>query len=359
MSDIFLAGWGVVSPAGWGMPTFREVLARGEPMPLKELARPGWTQTLKIRPVPPPSPRPVFATHARLRRTSPIAQYVAAAGLEALGKDAANGGKEAAVASRLGIILCVMCGCVNYTRRFYDETLKDPSLASPMVFPETVYNAPSSHLAALLGTAAINYTLVGDPGTFLQGIALAADWLTAGRVEGCLVIGAEEMDWITANALRLFDAKLVMSEGAGALYLRRDLGDADSGVRLQAITEPWLFTREQPRELAAQRARAELSRNQPSTSRQPEPGEHTPACLLCDGLQGAPKMDRAETAAWSDWRGPRLSPKRVLGDGLMAAAAWQCAAAADAIARGDCASAEVSVVGSNQQAIAARFQRQG
>ena len=70
-----------------------------------------------------------------------------------------------------------MSGSVNYSRRFYDETLKDPATASPLVFPETVFNAPASHLAALLGTTAINYTLVGDPGTFLQGIALAADWL--------------------------------------------------------------------------------------------------------------------------------------------------------------------------------------
>jgi hypothetical protein len=340
------------------MPPFREVLARGEPLPLKELARPGWTQKLNIRPVPPPSPRPVFAAHARLRRTSPIAQYVAAAGLEALGEDAPKVGSGAAIAPRLGIILCVMCGCVNYTRRFYDETLKDPSLASPMVFPETVYNSPSSHLAALLGTAAINYTLVGDPGTFLQGVALAADWLTAGRVEGCLVIGAEEMDWITANALRLFEAKLVMSEGAGALYLRRDPGHGNGpGVRLQAITEPWLFTRRQPRGLAAQRARAELSANQARQDHQSEAGDDSSACLLCDGLQGAPRMDRAESAAWSDWPGARLSPKRVLGDGLMAAAAWQCAAAADAVARGDCSNATVSVVGSNQQAIAARFER--
>ena len=39
---------------------------------------------------------------------------------------------------------------------------------------------------ALLGATADNYTLVGDPAIFLQGLALAADWLLSQRVDGCL-----------------------------------------------------------------------------------------------------------------------------------------------------------------------------
>jgi hypothetical protein len=39
----------------------------------------------------------------------------------------------------------------------------------------------------------------------------------------------------------------------------------------------------------------------------------------------------------------------------MAAAAWQCVAACDAVAAGRFAAANVSLVGSNQQAIGARF----
>jgi hypothetical protein len=42
---------------------------------------------------------------------------------------------------------------------------------------------------------------------------------------------------------------------------------------------------------------------------------------------------------------PRLSPKRVLGEGLMAAAAWQCVAACDWIAGGKFIAANVSLVG--------------
>src|SRR5206468_12800590 len=81
--------------------------------------------------------------------------------------------------------------------------------------------APASHLAALLGTTAINYTLVGDPGTFLQGLALAADWLQDRHADGSLVVGAEEIDWLKADAYHLFARKIIRSEGAGAVYLSR------------------------------------------------------------------------------------------------------------------------------------------
>src|SRR5205085_6851799 len=135
----------------------------------------------------PPAIGPAFMSHARLRRASPITHYSVAAALEALGADAprVSGGSL-----RLGIVLCVMSGCVNYSRRFYDETLKDPATASPLVFPETVFNAPSSHLASLLGVGNRNYTLVGDPSTFLQGMALGADWIASGQLDGCLIVGS-------------------------------------------------------------------------------------------------------------------------------------------------------------------------
>jgi len=47
----------------------------------------------------------------------------------------------------------------------------------------------------------------------------------------------------------------------------------------------------------------------------------------------------------------------ILGEGLMAAAAWQCVAACDAVAEKRFTAASVSLVGSNQQTIGARFVR--
>lgn len=338
VKDIFICGSGAVSPAGWGVAPLMEALSRGEPLTAKELARPGVPLPLRVRAVPPPNPRPAFLAHPRVRRSSPIAQYAVAAAIEALGEDASRYSDSQA---SLGVVLCVMSGCVNYSRRFYDETLKDPATASPLVFPETVFNAPASHIAALLGTTAINYTLVGDPGTFLQGLALAASWLLTGRVEGCLVIGAEELDWLTADAFRLFSRNVIVADGAGALYLRRDAARAGA-VRLDSITNSYLFSNHHTRAQAAAAARGEI-------------GEMKSGDLLCDGLQDVARLDADERGAWQDWTGARLSPKVVLGEGLMSSAAWQCVVAVETVRQKRCGSAVVSLVGCNQQAIAARF----
>ena len=340
MNQIYIEGCGAVSPAGWGTAALCDVIKKGEAAGNTELPRPGWQEPFLIRAVPPPKPRPVFLTHARLRRTSPITHYAVAAALEALGNDAE---KVTTGKLRLGIVLCVMSGCVNYSRRFYDETLRDPGTASPLVFPETVFNAPASHIAALLGTTAINYTLVGDPGTFLQGIALAADWLVEERVDACLVIGAEEHDWLTSDAFRLFFRRIILSDGAGALYLKAAT-NSPTFVQLSAVTDSYPFSQNQSRAQAAERMRAEL----PAFS-----DNH----LLCDGLQSLPRLDRAEAKAWRDWRGPRLSLKKILGEGLMAAAAWQCVVAIDALRQSHYNAASISVVGCNQQAIGAHFAR--
>lgn len=337
MSGIFVRGVGAVSPAGWGVEPLRQAVERGQPLPVKELERPGLKTPLRVRTVPPPNPRPAFFGHARLRRNSAISQYAVAAALEALGDDVARVNEGSL---RLGVVVCVMSGCVTYSRRFYDEALRDPATASPLVFPETVFNAPSSHLAALLGTTAINYTLVGDPGTFAQGLALGAQWIEESLVEGCLVVGAEEADWVTADAFRLFTRRMVLGEGAGALYLHR-AARAGRGVGLAAVTDPQLFW-----DRAGRVASAKLVAKQLCSS---------PADLLCDSRQDVPLLDEPDMAAWAQWGGARRSPKRVLGEGLMAASAWQCALAADAVRRGEARQALVSVVGCNQQAIGARF----
>ena len=338
--NIFVCGTGAVSPAGWGIKPLVEAMANGTPILTRELSRPG-QPPLRVRSVSAPAARPPWLAHARLRRTSPITQYAVAAALEALGPDAA---RVTDGSLRLGVVMCVMSGCVNYSRRFYDEALRDPATASPLVFPETVFNAPASHLAALLGTQAINYTLVGDPGTFVQGLALASDWLLGHQVDACLVIGAEEIDWLTASAFRLFHRNIILAEGAGSVCLRREPADENS-VRLEMISDSHLFTAAQPRHAATWKMRQQL----PSAR---------PDAMLVDGLQNLSRYDAAETAAWHGWSAHRLSPKKILGEGLVAAAAWQTILGIEAVRREN-APALISVVGTNQQAIGAVFGTKG
>jgi hypothetical protein len=340
MNKIFIAGLGVVSPAGWNVAALRGALDQGEPLAIQSLERPGWEHPLQARLVPLPSVRPGFLAHPRLRRSSPITHYAAAAALEAMA-----GLQTSPVAKncRLGMVVCLQSGCVQYSCRFYDETLKNPATASPLIFPETVYVAPMSHIAALLENVVLANSLVGDPSTFLQGVLLGAQWLEEKRVDACLIIGAEETNWITADALWHLDRSAIIAAGAGALCLCRD-PQWSIGVELAAVTDAHTYSARLDRAQAAQAMRHQLGN--------PYPGE-----LLCDGIGTSSRADAAERAAWSDWRGPRVSPKQILGEGMMATAAWQCVAACDAVSHRQLVAASVSLVGSNQQAIGARFVR--
>ena len=331
MNDhVFINGLGAVSPAGWNVAAMRDALAKATSFPQQDLPRPGLERPLRVLRVPPPEARPTFLSHARLRRTSPITQFAVSAALEALGP------REPRSTSRIGVVVCVFSGCVNYTRRFYDETLKNPATASPLVFPETVFNAPASHISAYLGSNAINYTLVGDCGTFLVGISTAANWLLEGKLEECLVVGTEEVDWLTSDAIRLFDRSKVLSEGAGAILLTRN-----AGAKLRVITNEHLFPTTGKVE-ALRRMKSELP-TAPKTT------------LLCDSTSADAGISAEEAELWSDWPGPRISPKRFLGEGLMASAAWQMVAAADSIANQTVSDAIISIAGFHQHAIGAHL----
>jgi hypothetical protein len=286
-------------------------------------------------------PRPDFLSHPRLRRASAITHYAASAALEAI----AGFRRACPEHSRIGLITCLQSGCVQYSCRFYDETLKNPATASPLLFPETVYAAPASHIAALLENVTLVNSLVGDPSAFLQGASLAAQWLAEDRVDACLIVGAEETNWITADALWHLDRTASISAGAGALCLCREPG-LSVGVELTAITDAHTYSAKKSRGQAACSMRHQLNGSLPHKS--PE--------LLCDGLGNGSRANVPEMSAWSDWTGLRISPKRIFGEGLMAAAAWQCVAACDAVANRRCVTANVSLVGFNQQAIGAKFQ---
>jgi len=336
VSDVFVSGLGAISPAGWGFSALCDAVERNEPVPARDCPRPGWEKPLRTRVVPPPPAHPSFLNHPRLRRASVIAQHTVAAAQEALGAGGVPG--------RLGIVVSMLAGVINYSRRFYEEVLRDPATASPVLFPETVYNAPASHLAACLGAKGLSYTLVGDDGMFLQSLALAAQWLAGGEVDTCVVIGAEELDWMPADAVRLFCHGEIHGSGAGAVCLTAKAHGAIA--RLAAVTDSFSFTQRQSRSEAARRVRSQLPAG--------APGE-----LLCASARNLPRRDAAENAAWADWSGARLAPTFVLGEAFAASAAWQCVTACEAIRRGRFAAVNVSVVGASQQAIGARFVKPG
>src|SRR5207249_847307 len=127
-------------------------------------------------------------------------------------------------------------GGVIYTRRFYADIVKaGAQSASPLLFPETVFNAPASHLAAILGINGASYTVVGDGAVGVLALKLAEDLMASTDIDGCLVVAAEEIDPLVCEAYRQWrflrntekpesGRGMIMSEGAGALLLERSKG---------------------------------------------------------------------------------------------------------------------------------------
>ena len=330
--NLAITGTGAVSPAGWGVVALMEALRSGT-MPavgLLERECGESTVTTPVLRVPPDNSR--VPKSPRLRRTSPISKFAAAAAMEALGEARIA---QIAEGLRVGVIFTLSNGCVNYSNRFFGEVMADPAMASPILFPETVFNAPSSHLSAMIGSTAPNDSLIGDGSGFLTGIDLAAEWLERGDVDGCLVVASEEIDWLSAEGLRLYSRSLVPSEGAGAIYLER----GDGPAVIEALPDPVSFTGRKRMD-AALRMRGGLS-----------PVDDGNA-LLVDSRSGIRSFDEAEAAMWRDWKGPAWSPKKLLGDSMGATTAFQVVAAVESLKSGSWKQAVVSSMGSNQQCAA-------
>jgi 3-oxoacyl-[acyl-carrier-protein] synthase II len=330
-----ITGWGSVSAAGWSPAELQQAVQAGAPLPIKAESRCEGAVKRHTRPVSALSETPAWMKHPRLRRCTTVARFAVHAAVQALGEERLPLVQSGAL--RVGLIFCTMNGCVQFSRRFYAEALDNPALASPILFPETVYNAPSSHLASLLGSKEINYTLVGDSAQFIRGIELAEMWLDEGLVEGCLVVAAEELDWISDEALMLFGKNLVSTEGAAAVFIERT--DKPEAIRIEGLTPALTFTTKMRRELAASQMKSALTAHDHGHAR------------LFHGLGAGDRADRAESDAWKDWTRASTSVRPIMGEGFSVTGGWQTVLACEAISRNECPQALVSAVGLNEQTV--------
>jgi 3-oxoacyl-(acyl-carrier-protein) synthase len=153
--SLSVAGMSWVTPLGSDVDDVWQRLLAGETAPVEILENEQNGARYLVRRVPADTP---FPSHPRLRRASAISRFAAAAGLAALARV-----KPAPSLDRIALVFAVSNGGVIYTRRFYSEIVTSGAqAASPLLFPETVFNAPASHLAAILGIYGASYTVVGD-----------------------------------------------------------------------------------------------------------------------------------------------------------------------------------------------------
>jgi 3-oxoacyl-[acyl-carrier-protein] synthase II len=243
-----IAGMGAVSPAGLGV----EALLGSEEMSPQTMVSYAGRKCAVCRVDMNDERLKRAQLQPRLRRASPIAVFMLEAARQAL---AQAGQVDVAT---LGIVAAFCTGPVVSTRRFYEGGLKNGArFASPNVFPETVYNSATSHVAAVLGASGPSYSVLGDDSAWVNAISIAHTWLATGTVESALVVGAEELDpvlldaYIAARWMRR-GARFVPGEGAGALLLRR-AGDDTQAVRVTRWADGFVYrNRSQARSAAAE-----------------------------------------------------------------------------------------------------------
>jgi 3-oxoacyl-(acyl-carrier-protein) synthase len=226
-----IAGMGWVTPLGSGLSGVWQRLLNGETASVQSISS-SLGRAYSVFPVPAERP----PAHPRLRRASAISRFAVVAGLAAL--EDAKLKLDAETATRTALIFAVSNGGVIYTKRFYHEIVESGAqAASPLLFPETVFNAPASHMAAILGITGASYTLVGDGAVGILALKMAEDLMETETLDRCLVIGAEETDWLLCDAYRKWrllrlappiepfkqpPRGTILSEGAGAVLLSRN-----------------------------------------------------------------------------------------------------------------------------------------
>ncbi|HWM25933.1 MAG TPA: beta-ketoacyl synthase N-terminal-like domain-containing protein [Chthoniobacterales bacterium] len=365
-----IAGMGWVTPLGSSLAGVWARLLGGDTAAAESVSSP-LGRACSVFPVPAEATAKAPA-HPRLRRSSAISRFAVVAGLAAL--EDAKLTLDADTATRTALVFAVSNGGVVYTKRFYHEIVEAGSqAASPLLFPETVFNAPASHLAAILGINGASYTLVGDGAVGVLALKMAEDLMRNDRLDHCLVVGAEEADWLLCDAYRKWrllrstppiepfqtpPRGTILSEGAGAILLSRN-----GSIQLEKIAAGTNFRRQSEAGDAVEKVFAELC-----------DGETDLVVASANGTF----VDAAEDAAIErNCPGSKvLAIKGALGESVGASSLWQTICGAQALrtqlvppdllhrrkagaspSAGQLRRAVVSVCGLNQQAAGLRLAR--
>ncbi|HJT82330.1 MAG TPA: beta-ketoacyl synthase N-terminal-like domain-containing protein [Chthoniobacterales bacterium] len=324
--NVCIAGVGWVTPLGSTIEEVWNQLLAGNIPPIAEVSDPLGNKSYPAYQVPPSALRNL-PPHPRLRRASAISRFAAAAGLAALTD--ANLTNEHLQSKQLALVFAVANGGVIYTKRFYRDIVDSGAgSASPLLFPETVFNAAASHVAAIIGLNGTCYTVVGDGSVGLTGIQMAEDVMSDPSVDYCLVIAAEEADWLLCDAyqkwrllrrqppIEVFASPAggtILSEGAGAVLLART-----GPVQVAATSAGAYFARREKAGTVLARVLEKVG---------------TSENAMVIGSANGTFVDAAESSAMDKVApsGVLYAIKGSLGEGVAAGALWQVIAGVRAL----------------------------
>ena len=203
-----------------------------------------------------------------------------------------------------------------------------------------MYNAPASHVSALLGLDGPYYTLVGDSSVGLSAVSLGKNLLEIDEVDLALIIASEELDGLTLDAYAQWPAvfpvaqpesrrggmpAVVFSEGAAAMVLGKEsasVAGAASERRATAVDSAYERTFATAREMPE--ALAWVLRRSCESGRNPD--------VAFPSYNGS-ALDMIESSVLAAMCPSALvvPVKRVLGEAPGASALWQTVGAVMAL----------------------------
>lgn len=317
--DLLVTGLGLVLPCGDGLEAARTSLASGQPcfadLP-EALGQGRGAACASFQPagiIPP----------MQLRRLDRASRFAWVAAHQAF-RDADLDPRDPTHpwGDRIAVAVGTMSGGSEASEAFMRPYLqRGPEGASPLLFPNTVANAASGHLALAFGLKGPSATFVDREGAAFAALEQASRWLRAGLADAALVLGVDGLFPLLLDICR--GARLLArhshpevgsgrgflpGEGAQAFLLeQRDRAEA-RGARPRAILRT-LASRSTPGDGIEARARALAEASKRAL------GQATPTRWI-GGSSGLGRLDALEArlaAAHPDWPTARF-PKALWGE---------------------------------------------
>ena len=238
--DIVITGYSAVSAAGNGIEAILELLRSGRDALTAvpdEVAGAGsgqrWGKALAFKATD-------FIAPLKARKMDRCSQFAVAASGLAL-KDAGID-MQSIAPERIGIALGCGFGGVANSSEFLNGYFKGGlSGLAPMLFPNTVSNAPASNASIELGLQGPNVTLVQRFCSAESAFMMACRFIAEGRADIMLTGGADDLlplmmaGFAATGQLRRYAARF--GEGSGILVLESARHAARRGVAIRGVVE--------------------------------------------------------------------------------------------------------------------------
>lgn len=157
-------------------------------------------------------------TDGRFRRSADISRYTMLAAKLAM--DDAN--ISSSDDYDLGIIVSLTHGALNYTQSYHKQLITEGvESVSPILFSDSVLNAPAGNASICFDVHGPVHTLVGGKTTTTKAIILASQMLTTRVVDKSIVVCAEELNELSFLCYTRLGLKEI-SEGAGAILIESE-----------------------------------------------------------------------------------------------------------------------------------------